>query len=287
MKIDVESKLSELKNLKANLGGNSFHTKKSLGQNFLVNEGIALEIVEGADVHSDDIVLEIGPGVGSLTRYLLARAKKVVAVELDRNAIPLLKNNTREFDNLEIINADILKVDLGEVFKGEKNIKVVANLPYYITSPILMHLLENDFGMESITVMVQKEVGERILATPGTKAYGVLTLAVKYYAEASLVTEVGKENFFPVPKVDSVVIKLYLKDKSQLLEKEVEKVFFQFIKSGFAMRRKNMLNSFAGIFGGDKSAVQDFLDLAQIDGKRRAETLSIEEYIKLSKLRSE
>lgn len=179
MKIDVESKLSELKNLKANLGGNRFHTKKSLGQNFLVNESIALEIVDGADVGSNDIVLEIGPGVGSLTRYLLARAKKVVAVELDKNAIPLLKNNTKEFDNLEIMNADILKVDLAEVFECQSGIKVVANLPYYITSPILMHLLENDFGMESITVMVQKEVGERILATPGTKAYGVLTLAVK------------------------------------------------------------------------------------------------------------
>lgn len=287
MKMDVESKLSQLNNLKANLGFNSFHTKKSLGQNFLVNENIALEIVEGADVGSHDIVLEIGPGVGSLTRYLLARAKKVVAVELDKNAIPLLRKNTKEFNNLEIINADILKVDLVEIFKGSSNIKVVANLPYYITSPILMHLLENDFGMESITVMVQKEVGERILATPGTKAYGVLTLAVKYYAEASLVTEVGKENFFPIPKVDSVVIKLFLRDRSGLLEKDIERKFFQFIKSGFAMRRKNMLNSFAGIFGGEKSAVQELLDSAEIDGKRRAETLSIEEFIKLSKLRSE
>ncbi|MDD2371840.1 MAG: 16S rRNA (adenine(1518)-N(6)/adenine(1519)-N(6))-dimethyltransferase RsmA [Firmicutes bacterium] len=287
MKIEVESKLSELKNLRANLGGNSFHTKKGLGQNFLVNESIALEIIDGANIDKDDIVLEIGPGVGSLTRYLLPRAKQVVAVELDKNAIPLLKNNTKEFDNLNIINDDILKVDLHKIFETNEKIKVVANLPYYITSPIIMYLLENDFGMESITVMVQKEVGMRILADPGTKSYGVLTLAVKYYAEASLVTNVGKENFFPIPKVDSVVIKLILKNKSELLSKEDELKFFQLIKSGFGMRRKNMLNSFAGIFGGDKEAVKEFLDKGNIDGKRRAETLSIEEYFKLTKLRSE
>lgn len=287
MKNNAESKLSELKNLKANLGGNSFHTKKSLGQNFLVNESIALAIVDGADIGDEDIVLEIGPGVGSLTRYLLPRAKKVVAVELDKNAIPLLINNTKEFNNLEIINADILKVDLSQTFVGIKKIKVVANLPYYITSPILMYLLENKLGLESITVMVQKEVGMRILASPGTKSYGILTLAVKYYAEASLVTNVGKENFFPIPKVDSVVIKLQLKDKYLFLDKDMELKFFQLIKSGFSMRRKNMLNSFAGIFGGDKNAVKEFLDKGDIDGKRRAETLSIEEYIKLTKLRSE
>ncbi len=287
MKSNMESNLSELKNLRANLGGGSFYTKKGLGQNFLVNEGIALEIIGEADIGENDIVLEIGPGVGSLTRYLLARAKKVVAVELDKNAIPLLEKNTKEFNNLEIINADILKVDLHKIFEESTKIKVVANLPYYITSPILMYLLENDFGMESITVMVQKEVGMRILANPGTKSYGVLTLAVKYYAEASLVTNVDKENFFPIPKVDSVVIKLNLKDQYQLLDKDQEMKFFQLIKSGFGMRRKNMLNSFAGIFGGDKNAVKEFLDKGNIDGKRRAETLSIEEYIKLTKLRSE
>ncbi len=287
MKNNIESNLSDLKNLKANLGGNKFHTKKNLGQNFLVNESIALEIIDGACIGENDIVLEIGPGVGSLTRYLLPRANKVVAVELDKNAIPILRENTKEFDNLEIVNADILKVDLNEIFKEDKKIKVVANLPYYITSPILMYLLENDFGMESITVMVQKEVGMRILASPGTKSYGILTLAVKYFAEASLVTNVGKENFFPIPKVDSVVIKLFLNDKNKFLDKDLEIKFFQLIKSGFAMRRKNMLNSFASIFDGDKNAVKEFLDKGNIDGKRRAETLSIEEYIKLTKLRSE
>ena len=287
MKNNIESKLSDLKNLKANLGGNRFYTKKSLGQNFLVSESIALEIIDGASIGETDIVLEIGPGVGSLTRYLLPRANKVVAVELDKNAIPILRKNTEEFDNLEIVNADILKVDLNKIFEDNKKIKVVANLPYYITSPILMYLLENDFGMESITVMVQKEVGMRILASPGTKSYGILTLAVKYYAEASLVTNVGKENFFPIPKVDSVVIKLFLNDKNKFLDKDLEMKFFQLIKSGFAMRRKNMLNSFANIFGGDKNAVKEFLDKGDIDGKRRAETLSIEEYIKLTKLRSD
>lgn len=281
----MESKLSERKNLKANLGGNHFHTKKSLGQNFLVNDQIALGIVEGAEVGPEDLVLEIGPGVGSLTRYLLPRAGKVVAVELDTAAIPILKMNTREFTNLEIIQGDILKTNLKEILGVVGGIKVVANLPYYITSPILMKLLAEEQGISTITVMVQKEVGERIVASPGTKAYGILTLAVGYYAEAEKILDVGKENFHPIPKVDSVVLRLKLRSRNDLLPKALEEEFFRFVKGGFSMRRKNLFNSLAGLFDGNKDQVRAFLQEAGIDGIRRGETLSKEEYIALAKLK--
>lgn len=258
-----ESKLSERKNLKANLGGSGFHTKKSLGQNFLVNEAIARDIVDGAGVGPEDLVLEIGPGVGSLTRYLLARARKVVAVELDSKAIPLLRKNTADFLNLEIIEGDILKVDLKGLLEGEREVNVVANLPYYITSPILMYLLEGGLPLEGITVMVQKEVGERLMASPG-----------------------GKENFHPVPKVDSMVVRLIPRSREDRLPEKTERSYFALIKAGFGMRRKNLLNALASLFAGDKEQVRRFLDEAGIDGGRRAETLSKEEFFKLAKLRS-
>lgn len=283
----MNNKLSELKNLKANLKGNSFYTKKSLGQNFLVNDEIALEIVSGAEVCRDDIVLEIGPGVGSLTRYIADRAKMVIAVEIDTKAIPLLEKNTKDLDNVRIINDDILKVDLGMLLGDVRgNIKVVANLPYYITSPIIMYLLESEINFHSITVMVQKEVGDRLLASPGTKDYGVLTLAVSYYAIVEKIVDVGRENFHPVPKVDSVVVRLLLKSKIKRLSKKEESNLFKLIKAGFNMRRKNLLNSFKNLFEGNKEEVREFLDKAGIDGNRRGETLSLEEYIMLSKIRS-
>lgn len=283
----MNNKLSELKNLKANLKGNSFYTKKSLGQNFLVNDEIALEIVSGAEVCRDDIVLEIGPGVGSLTRYIADRAKMVIAVEIDTKAIPLLEKNTKDLDNVRIINDDILKVDLGMLLGDVRgNIKVVANLPYYITSPIIMYLLESEINFHSITVMVQKEVGDRLLASPGTKDYGVLTLAVSYYAIVEKIVDVGRENFHPVPKVDSVVVRLLLKSKIKRLSKKEESNLFKLIKAGFNMRRKNLLNSFKNLFEGNKDEVREFLDKAGIDGNRRGETLSLEEYIMLSKIRS-
>lgn len=283
----MESKLSELKNLKANLKGNQFRTKKGLGQNFLVNDEIATKIVEGATLEPDDIVLEIGPGVGSLTRYIASRVKKVIAVEIDKAAIPLLKKNTAEFSNIEIIKEDILKVDLKELLKGvDKRIKVVANLPYYITSPIIMYLLESDTPISSITVMVQKEVGERLTAKAGTKSYGILTLATAYYAEAAKIVDVGKENFHPVPSVDSVVVKLVLKDKDRLLNEKEKENFFKLVKAGFNTRRKNLFNSFTVLFAGDKEKVKVFLESCGIDGNRRGETLSLEEYIILSKVRS-
>lgn len=283
----MESKLSKLKNLKANLRGNKFRTKKGLGQNFLVNDEIATKIVEGAGLAHDDIVLEIGPGVGSLTRYIASRVKKVIAVEIDKAAIPLLEKNTGEFNNIEIVNEDILKINLKELFKGgDSSIKVVANLPYYITSPIIMYLLESDTPISSITVMVQKEVGERLNAKAGTKSYGILTLAVAYYAEAKKIVDVGKENFHPVPSVDSVVVKLILKDKGSLLNKEEEQNFFKLVKAGFNTRRKNLFNSMAILFAGNKEKVKVFLEAGSIDGNRRGETLSLEEYIVLSKVRS-
>lgn len=283
----MDNKLSDLKNLKANLKGNRFHTKKSLGQNFLVNEAIAINIVEGADLNPEDVVLEIGPGVGSLTRYIAPKVAKLIVVELDSKAIPILTKNTKEFTNIEIINKDILKVDLNEYFKNNPSgIKVVANLPYYITSPILMYLLKNEVDIESITVMVQKEVGERLLAEAGNKSYGILTLAVGYYATVEKIVDVPKENFHPVPKVDSMVVKLTIKARDKRLEKNEEVAFFQLIKAAFNTRRKNLVNSLAPLFSGDKNQVKSFLAKVDIDGNRRGETLSIEEYFRLSKVRS-
>lgn len=282
MKKDFENKLTDLGSLKANLGGNRFRTKKGLGQNFLVNEVIAQAIVEGAEVGPEDTVLEIGPGVGNLTRYLLARAKQVLAVELDRTAIPLLKKNTGDFDNLTIIEGDVLKIDVGALLEGHHRIKVVANLPYYITSPILMMLMEGGLPLESITVMVQKEVGERILAPPSCKDYGALTLAVGYYAIAQPVIDVPRENFHPVPGVDSIVLKLVLRDAADHLDPKTQKEFFGLVKAGFGQRRKNLLNALSVLFDGDKAAVGGFLATAGIDGGRRAETLTIDEFKELA-----
>lgn len=281
----MENKLSELKNLKANLKGNKFYTKKNLGQNFLVDDIISKEIIVGASLNKDDTVVEIGPGVGSLTRYIAREVKEIKAVEIDTKAIDLLEKNLSEFNNVEIINKDILKLDLNEIV-GSKRIKVVANLPYYITSPIIMYLLESKLNIESITIMVQKEVGERIMANAGTKSYGVLTLAVNYYSEVEKIVDVDKKSFYPVPKVDSVVVKLIPKNKDSLLNEQEEKEFFKLVKGGFRLRRKTLVNSLASIFNGNKEEVRSFLEKCDIDGKRRGETLSLNEYIKLSKIRS-
>lgn len=281
----MKIKLSELKNLKSNLKGNKFRTKKGLGQNFLVNNEIALQIVDGAALMTDDIVLEIGSGVGSLTGYIASRVKRVITVEVDREAIPILKKNIIEFSNIEIINKDILKVDLKGLFqKVDSRIKVVANLPYYIASSIIKYILKSDISIFSVTVMVQKEVGERLIAKAGTKNYGILTLVTAYYAEIEKIIDVDKENFHPIPSVDSMVVKLVLKNKGKFLSKEEEKNFFKLVKAGFNTRRKNLLNSFAVLFAGDKEKVKIFLEACGIDGNRRGETLSLEEYISLSKV---
>lgn len=286
----MKGRLTDVQVLKPLLRAKGFYTKKGLGQNFLIDNQVAEAIIESADITSEDIVLEIGPGVGSLTQYLVEKTSRVLAVEIDRNAIPLLKENVAAFGPLTVVEADILKIDLKEVLEShfgpmDRGIKVVANLPYYITTPILMMLLETYDFIESITVMVQKEVGERMIAKEGTKAYGALTLAINYHTICGKVVGVNSDSFYPAPKVDSMVLKMTVKEKKPL-DKAKEKIFFQLVRCGFNQRRKTLTNSLLPFFNGDKEAVRKFLRLGNVDEKRRGETLSLDEYIHLSNLAS-
>lgn len=252
---------------------------KSLGQNFLINEQIIDDIVNVSNVTADDVIIEIGPGLGSLTAKLADNAKKVIAIELDENMINILSERFSLYKNVEIIHADVLKVDLNKLIDGEGNVKVVANLPYYITTPIVMKLLEENLKINSITVMVQKEVGERFCATPGGKEYGAITVSINYYTSPKIVLDVPKENFNPVPEVDSCVVKLDLKNEH--IELKDEKLFFRLIKTTFSQRRKNIGNSLTGI-GISKQEVKEMLEELNLDVNLRAENLSIDQYAKIA-----
>lgn len=249
---------------------------KKLGQNFLINESIIYDIVKKANVTKEDVVIEIGPGLGSLTKELINNAKKVIAIELDPNMIDILKSRFGIFDNFEVIYGDILKIDLEELIKGYDSVKVVANLPYYITTPIIMKLLEDRLKIKSITVMVQKEVGERICATYKDKEYGAITVSVQYYSEPQIIIDVPKENFLPAPEVDSCVIRLDMRKKPPVFLKD-EKLFFRLVKGAFTQRRKTINNSLT-CSGKSKEEIMAALDKLGIDSKLRAENLSIQQY---------
>ncbi|MBR4344444.1 MAG: 16S rRNA (adenine(1518)-N(6)/adenine(1519)-N(6))-dimethyltransferase RsmA [Lachnospiraceae bacterium] len=229
---------------------NKYHFvfQKKFGQNFLIDTHVLDKIIRAAEITKDDLVLEIGPGIGTLTQYLCENARKVVAVEIDRMLIPILKEDTlAEYDNVEIINDDILKVDIGKIVEEKNNgrpIKVVANLPYYITTPIVMSLLEKDLPIESITVMVQKEVAERMQASPGTKDYGALSLAVQYRADTYIAANVPPNCFMPRPAVGSCVIRLRKKDEPPVSVSSPE-LMFKLIRAAFNQRRKTLLNALA------------------------------------------
>ncbi len=249
---------------------------KKLGQNFLINESIIYDIVKKANVTKEDVVIEIGPGLGSLTKELINNAKKVIAIELDPNMIDILKSRFGIFDNFEVIYGDVLKIDLEELIKGYDSVKVVANLPYYITTPIIMKLLEDRLKIKSITVMVQKEVGERICATHKDKEYGAITVSVQYYSEPQIIIDVPKENFLPAPEVDSCVIRLDMREKPPVFLKD-EKLFFRLIKGAFTQRRKTINNSLT-CSGKSKEEIMAALNKLGIDSKLRAENLSIQQY---------
>lgn len=252
---------------------------KKLGQNFLINGQVIEEIIEKSCITKEDTILEIGPGLGSLTKALLHSAKRVIAVELDENMVNILQNRFNQ-ENLEIINEDILKVDLHEITKKYGKIKVVANLPYYITTPIIMKLLEEEYDIESITVMVQKEVGERLCAVPGSKDFGAVTIGVNYYSNAKMIIDVPKENFLPAPEVDSCVIKLDILKKPPVELKD-KKRFFKLVKAAFSQRRKTINNSLAsGEF--KKEDVLNTLNKLNIDLKLRAEDLSIQDFANIT-----
>lgn len=261
---------------------------KSLGQNFLVNEQVLKTIVDCSKINKDDLVIEIGPGLGTLTKYLIDKAQKVICIELDTKMINILEDRFALYDNLEIINKDVLKVDLNKIISYEKgkglikNVKVVANLPYYITTPIIMKLLEDRLDIESITVMIQKEVADRLAEIPGNKLTGAITYTVYYYCETEKIMEVPNSSFIPEPEVTSEVIKLNVR-KSPAVELENEEIFFKIIKSAFMQRRKTLLNGLTNnnIFR-NKEEGEIILKELNLSPNIRAEKLSIEDFARLS-----
>lgn len=260
---------------------------KRLGQNFLINEETISTIISKSNLSKEDLVIEIGPGLGSLTKYLLDVAGKVVCIELDPKMINILNSRFSDYTNLEVLNADILKVNLNEIIGNNKqyrNVRVVANLPYYITTPIIMKLLENKYDIDTITIMIQKEVADRIVAEPGTKDYGVLSLSVKYYAQSQIIANVPNTSFIPIPSVDSAVVLLELYKEKKYDVKD-EKVLFGIIKGGFSQRRKlfsNAIESYLKFYNIQKEEFVQILNKYQIDELRRAETLSLEQFIDIA-----
>ena len=269
-----------------------FHIRanKSLGQNFLVSEQVVEAIVDSSCIGKQDFVIEIGPGLGTLTKFLIQKAGKVLAVELDRKMISILENRFANCDNFSLLNQDILKVDLKKIIEEEKakgkikNVKIVANLPYYITTPIIMKLLEDKLPLESITVMIQKEVADRLIAIPGDKETGAITYRVYYYAEAEAIMEVPKESFIPEPEVTSKVIKLNIR-KEPAVKIEEEEVLFRIIKCAFLQRRKTLLNALvnAKVFLNKEEGVK-ILEEIGLEQDVRAEKLRLEDYAKITKL---
>ncbi len=257
-----------------------FRFTKSLGQNFLIDDSVLMDIVEGANVSPEDLVIEIGPGVGTLTKELLKRAKKVCSIELDADLIPILKEELKEFNNFDLIHKDALKVDFNSLVSEEKSIKVVANLPYYVTTPIIAKLLNDGFNFKSLTIMIQKEVAERIAADPNTKEYGALSILVQYYCDTEIVRKVAPSSFIPQPKVDSIVIKLNKLEKPRVIVKD-EKLFFRVSREAFNMRRKTLWNALKALKISSDLMEKAFIN-AGIDSKRRGETLSLQEFADLS-----
>ena len=266
----------------------NFKFRKSYGQNFLIDDHILNKIVEAAEITKDDCVLEIGPGIGTMTQYLCEAAGRVVAVEIDSSLIPILNDTLSEYDNVTIINEDVLKVDiraLCDEYNGGRPIKVVANLPYYITTPIVMGLFESHVPLESITVMVQKEVAERMQTGPGTKDYGALSLAVAYYSEARVVATVSPNCFIPKPNVESSVIRMTLHKESPVDVRD-EAMMFKLIRATFNQRRKTLVNSLtnAGLPGVDKEKVRKALEAMNKPETIRGETFTLEEFALLTNL---
>lgn len=266
----------------------NFNFQKKFGQNFLIDEHILEKIVDSAEITKEDCVLEIGPGIGTMTQYLAERAGKVIAVEIDKALIPILKDTLSEYGNVTIINEDVLKVDiksLAEKENGGRPIKVVANLPYYITTPIVMGLFESHVPLDSITIMVQKEVAERMQVGPGTKDYGALSLAVAFYSKAEVVTIVSPNCFIPKPNVASAVIRLKVHEKPPVNVKD-EKFLFDVIHASFRQRRKTLVNglSHAPELRVSKEEVAEALGKMGVSETIRGEAFTLEDFAKLSDL---
>lgn len=262
-----------------------FSFKKSLGQNFLIDTNILNRIVDHADLTAESGAIEIGPGIGALTEQLAKRAKKVVAFEIDQRLLPILAETLEPYPHAKVIHQDVLKADVAaaiqEEFAGIDDIMVVANLPYYVTTPIIMKLLEDHLPIRGMVVMLQKEVADRISAQPGTKDYGSLSIAVQYYTEAEVVLNVPRTVFVPQPNVDSAVIRLTKRPQPAVVVKD-ENFFFEVVRASFAQRRKTILNNLSSGLNQEKEKIEQALQRADIDPRRRGETLTIEEFGRLS-----
>lgn len=264
----------------------SFAFQKKFGQNFLIDSNVLESIIRGAEITKDDFVLEIGPGIGTMTQYLCEAARQVVAVEIDKMLIPILEDTLSEYDNVEVINQDVLKVDIKSLAEEKNNgkpIKVVANLPYYITTPIIMGLFESGVPIDSITIMVQKEVADRMQTGPGSKDYGALSLAVQYYATAKVILNVSATCFMPRPNVDSAVIKL-TRHKEPTVNVADEKLMFKIIRASFNQRRKTLQN---GLYNSSELRIPKEKTVAALEEMGltptiRGEKLSLEEFALLS-----
>ncbi len=266
----------------------NFNFQKKFGQNFLIDTHVLEKIIESAGITKEDFVLEIGPGIGTMTQYLCESAREVAAVEIDKNLIPILADTLREYDNVTVINEDILKVDinrLAEEKNGSRPIKVVANLPYYITTPIIMGLFESHVPIDSITIMVQKEVADRMQVGPGTKEYGALSLAVQYYAKPEIVANVPPNCFMPRPKVGSAVIRL-TRHPEVPVQVDDEKLMFRLIRASFNQRRKTLANGLNNSpeIHLSKEIITESIEALGVPATVRGEVLTLEQFAKLSNI---
>ena len=266
----------------------NFNFQKKFGQNFLIDTHVLDKIIEESHITKDDFVLEIGPGIGTMTQYLCENAREVAAVEIDKNLIPILADTLSAYDNVEVINEDILKVDINRLAQeknGGRPIKVVANLPYYITTPIIMGLFESHVPIDSITIMVQKEVADRMQVGPGTKDYGALSLAVQYYAKPEIVANVPPNCFMPRPNVGSAVIRL-TRHSAPPVQVENEKLMFRLIRASFNQRRKTLANGLGNApdIPLSKTEIQESIEELGVPATIRGETLTLEEFAKLSNI---
>lgn len=263
-----------------------FAFQKKFGQNFLIDTHVLDKIISAAQITKDDLVVEIGPGIGTMTQYLACAAREVVAIEIDKMLIPILQDTLSAYDNITIINEDVLKVDLNKLAEeknGGRPVKVVANLPYYITTPIIMGLFENHVPLHSITIMVQKEVADRMRMGPGTKDYGALSLAVQYYAEPYLVANVPQNCFMPRPKIGSAVIKLTVHEKPPVEVKD-EKLMFRLIRASFNQRRKTLANGLNNSpeLHYSKEQIAHAIEAMELSPSVRGEALTLEQFAKMA-----
>lgn len=276
--------LYDINQIKSLLSQHGFNFSKALGQNFLINPEVCPKMAEMCFEGNDDFgVIEIGPGIGVLTKELCKKAKKVVAIELDKRLLPILDKTLKEFDNIEIISGDAMKLDLKKLIEEKFNglkVAVCANLPYYITSPIIMGLLEKQLPLDNITVMVQKEAADRLCAAPGERECGAVSAAVSYYSKPEILFSVDRESFIPAPKVDSSVIRLKIRENAPITPKD-EELFFRCVKAAFAQRRKTVLNSLSATLSLNKQELSDALSKNGVSPTLRAEALSMDKLNRL------